>query len=141
MASLTSPVTLGKDCVLTIDGSTIKGVTSVTISCEADAIDVTSRDDKGFAKELPGKKTVTVDIELKRVSPDGGTDTQAPLYNAWKSTLPTGVSIAATGGLLVCYGNFVVESLEESQSFDDAVTISATLKNYGEVTSTSGTGS
>lgn len=141
MAALTNAVKLGKDCSLTIDGSTIKGVTSVSISCEADAIDVSTRDDFGYAKELPGKKTVTVDIELKRVEPGSGeTDTQEPLFTAWASQTPAGVAIVASGGLLNVNGDFIVESLEESQEFDDAVTISASLKNYGAVMGGSGSG-
>lgn len=142
--ALTNAVKLGKDCTLTLDSNQVLGINSVSISCESDAIDVSTRDDNGYAKELPGKKTVTIDVELKRIIPEtGSTDTQAPLYDAWKNTTPMGCSVSAGGGLLTVNGTFVVESLEESQDLDDAVVISASLKNYGAVTTTassSGTG-
>lgn len=142
MTALTNVVKLGKDCTLTIDGNQVLGINSVTITCESDSIDVSTRDDDGYAKELPGKKTVTLDVQLKRITPSGsGTDTQAPLYTAWQSTEPTGVTVTSSGGLLTISGTFVIESIEESQDLDDAVNLSVSLKNYGAVTSTSGSGS
>ncbi|MBR4750549.1 MAG: hypothetical protein IK077_02190 [Thermoguttaceae bacterium] len=142
MPELTNSIKLGKDCELKIDGSVMKGVTSVTINCEADMIDVSTRDDYGYSKELPGKKKITVDVEAKRVEVGSGeTDTQAPLYNAWKSRTPTGVSVKTAGGLLLVDGTFVVGSLEESQAFDDAVNLSVTLNSYGAPNDASGSGS
>ena len=111
--ALTNSVTLGKDCELNVGGGKLNGVTSVSISCEADEIDVSTRDDNGFAKSLPGKKTVSLDIEFKRIAADAG---QNNIYAAWKG------------------GTFIVTSLSESQDMDDAVSVSASLKNYGEVT-------
>lgn len=142
MAELANSVKLGKDCTLKIDNTLMKGVTSVTVNCEADMIDVSTRDDYGYSKELPGKKKITVDIEAKRIEPASGeTDTQAPIYDAWKSQTPCGVSVETAGGLALVDGTFVVNSLEESQAFDDAVNLSISLTNYGAPDSTSGSGS
>ncbi len=142
MAELANSVKLGKDCTLKIDNTLMKGVASVTVNCEADMIDVSTRDDYGYSKELPGKKKITVDVEAKRVEvASGETDTQAPLYNAWKSKTPTGVSVKTAGGLLLVDGNFVVGSLEESQELDGAVNLSVTLNNYGAPNDESGSGS
>ena len=129
---LSNNIVLGKDCTLNAGGGKLNGVTSVSITCESDEIDVSTRDDNGFAKSLPGKKTVTVDVEFKRIKNDAG---QSNLYTAWKNSTPMGVNVTTTGGAAVINtGTFVITSLEESQDMDDAVTVSASLKNYGEVT-------
>ena len=133
--SLSNSITLGKDCDLNAGGGKLNGVTSVTINCEADEIDVSTRDDNGFAKALPGKKTVSLDVEFKRIAGDPG---QNNLYAAWKGDTngaPLGVSVTTAGGAAtITAGTFIVTSLSESQGMDDAVTVSASLKNYGEVT-------
>lgn len=133
--ALTNSVTLGKDCELNVGGGKLNGVTSVSISCEADEIDVSTRDDNGFAKSLPGKKTVSLDIEFKRIGSDAG---QNNIYAAWKGGTggaPLGLAVITTGGAaIISGGTFIVTSLSESQDMDDAVSVSASLKNYGEVT-------
>ena len=133
--SLTNSVTLGKDCELNVGGGVLNGVTSVSISCEADEIDVSTRDDAGFAKSLPGKKTVSLDVEFKRIANDAG---QNNIYAAWKGGTggtPLGLAVTTTGGAaIISAGTFIVTSLSESQDMDDAVTVSASLKNYGAVT-------
>ncbi|MBQ4195901.1 MAG: hypothetical protein II622_07300 [Thermoguttaceae bacterium] len=129
---LANSVVLGKDCTLNVGGGKLNGVRSVSITCESDEIDVTCRDDNGFAKALPGKKTVTIDVEFERITSDAG---QSNIYAAWKSTTPKGLAVTTTGGAaIINTGTFVVTSLDESQDMDDAVIVSATLKNYGEVT-------
>lgn len=133
--ALTNTITLGKDCVINIGGGALNGVTSVSINCEADEIDVSTRDDGGYSKALPGKKTVTVDIEFKRIGSDAS---QNILYSAWKggtNDAPLGLAVTTTGGAaIIASGTFVVTSLSETQDMDDAVTVSASLKNYGSVT-------
>ena len=133
--SLTNQITLGKDCTLNVGGGKLNGVTSVSINCESDEIDVSTRDDNGFAKSLPGKKTVTLDIEFKRIASDAGQDN---IYDAWQGGTggtPLGLAVTTTGGAaIISTGTFVVTSLSETQDMDDAVTVSCTLKNYGEVT-------
>lgn len=132
--SLTNQITLGKDCTLNVGGGKLNGVTSVSINCEADEIDVSTRDDNGFAKALPGKKTVTLDIEFKRIASDAS---QNILYTAWQGGTggtPLGLAVTTTGGAaIIASGTFIVTSLSETQDMDDAVTVSASLKNYGEV--------
>ena len=47
---LSNNIVLGKDCTLNTGGGKLNGVTSVSITCESDEIDVSTRDDNGFAK-------------------------------------------------------------------------------------------
>ena len=128
-------ITLGKDCTINVGGGKLNGVTSVSINCEADEIDVSTRDDNGFAKSLPGKKTVTVDVEFKRIANDASQDILYTAYNGGQDGSPLGLAVTSSGGAAnIVSGTFAVMSLNETQDMDDAVTISATLKNYGAVT-------
>lgn len=132
---LSNAITLGKDCVINVGGGKLNGVTSVNINCEAEDIDVTTRDDNGFAKALPGKKTVTVDVEFKRIASDASQNILYTAYKGGQNGTPLGLAVTTTGGAaIIGSGTFVVTSLQESQDMDDAVTASATLKNYGAVT-------
>lgn len=128
-------VTLGKDCTINIGGGKLNGVTSVSINCESDEIDVSTRDDNGFAKSLPGKKTVTVDVEFKRIANDASQDILYTAFNGGQDGSPLGLAVTSSGGAAnIVSGTFAVMSLNETQDMDDAVTISASLKNYGAVT-------
>ena len=128
--TLSNAIRLGKDCVLTVGGETLAGVSSVSITCEADEVDVSTRDDNGYAKSLPGKKTITLSVEFKRIISDAG---QNVLYTAYAGT-NLGLACVTQYGAAAITGTFVVTSLEETQDMDDAVTVSATLKNYGACT-------
>jgi len=128
-------ITLGKDCTINVGGGKLNGVTSVSINCEADEIDVSTRDDNGFAKSLPGKKTVTVDIEFKRIAADASQNILYTAYNGGQGGSPLGLTVTTTGGAaVISTGTFAVMSLNETQDMDDAVVVSASLKNYGAVT-------
>jgi predicted secreted protein len=90
---------------------------------------------------LPGKKSVSIDLNFRRYAEGDNATAQDAIYTTWLSETPTGLTIVAGGGLLTINGIFVVESIEESQELDDSVTVSVSLKNYGTVTKTaSGTG-
>ena len=66
MAAIPNEILLGKDCTLTIDGAELKGIVDVTITCEAETIDTSTRDDGGFSAKLPGMKSVSISLNLKR---------------------------------------------------------------------------
>lgn len=128
-------ITLGKDCTINVGGGKLNGVTSVSINCESDEIDVSTRDDNGFAKSLPGKKTVTVEVEFKRIANDASQDILYTAFNGGQDGSPLGLAVTSAGGAaIIASGTFAVMSLNETQDMDDAVTVSATLKNYGAVT-------
>lgn len=133
--AFTNQITLGKDCTINVGGGKLNGVTSVSINCESDEIDVSTRDDAGFAKSLPGKKTVTVEVEFKRIANDASQDILYTAFNGGQDGSPLGLAVTTAGGAaIIASGTFAVMSLNETQDMDDAVTVSATLKNYGAVT-------
>lgn len=141
MAAITNAIKLGSDCTFKVDGSDLPGITSVTITCEAESIDVSTRESGNFSAELPGKKSVSIDLNFRRYSSGSQATTQDTIYSTWLASQPTGISVVALGGLLNINGTFIVESIEESQELDDSVNISVSLKNYGSVSSGSGSGS
>lgn len=141
MAAISNAIKLGSDCTFTVDGTALPGITSVSITCEAESIDVSTRETGNFSAELPGKKSVSIDLNFRRYSSGSQATTQDTIYTTWLANTPTGLTIVAGGGLLTINGVFVVESIEESQELDDSVTVSVSLKNYGAVTSSSGSGS
>lgn len=141
MATITNAIKLGADCTFTVDGTALPGITSVSITCESESIDVSTRESGNFSAELPGKKTVSVDLNFRRYAEGANATAQDAIYTTWLSETPTGLTIVAGGGLLTISGVFVVESIEESQELDDSVTVSVSLKNYGTVTRSSGSGS
>lgn len=141
MAAISNAIKLGSDCTFTVDGTALPGITSVSITCEAESIDVSTRESGNFSAELPGKKSVSIDLNFRRYSSGEQATAQDAIYTTWLANEPTGLAIVAGGGLLTINGTFVVESIEESQELDDSVTVSVSLKNYGAVTkTTSGAG-
>lgn len=140
MATITNAIKLGADCTFTVDGTALPGITSVSITCESESIDVSTRESGNFSAELPGKKSVSVDLNFRRYAEGTNATAQDAIYTTWLSETPTGLTIVAGGGLLTISGVFVVESIEESQELDDSVTVSVSLKNYGTVTRTTTSG-
>lgn len=141
MATITNAIKLGQDCTFKVDGAELPGITSVSITCEAESIDVSTRESGNFSAELPGKKSVSIDLNFRRYASGSQATAQDAIYTTWLANDPTGITIVADGGLLTINGVFVVESIEESQELDDSVNISVSLKNYGAVSSGSGSGS
>lgn len=139
MAAIPNEILLGKDCTFTIDGAELKGIVDVTITCEAETIDTSTRDDGGFSAKLPGMKSVSISLNLKRYKSGANAISQDALRTAWLAETPTGISVVTDKSLLALKGTFIITSLEESQGKDEAVTLSATLENYGEVTVTPAT--
>lgn len=136
MATIPNEIALGKDCTIKFDDAAVSGIVDVSINCSADSIDTSTRDDGGFSADLPGKKSVSISINMRNYKTGSKAESQAPVYEAWLSQTPTGVYVEVGGGLLTCYGLFVVESLDETQNLDGSVDVAVSLKNYGAITKT-----
>lgn len=138
MATIPNEIALGKDCTITFDEAEVSGIVDVSINCSADSIDTSTRDDGGFSADLPGKKSVSISINMRSYKTGAKAESQKPVYDAWLSQTPTGVEVTVGGGFMTFSGLFVVESLDETQNLDGSVDIAVSLKNYGALTPTGG---
>lgn len=136
--SLSNTYALGKDGVLTVGGVTMGGVKSVSVSYEADEIDVTTRDDNSYTKALPGKRSVSIDVEYNKSETD---EAQIGLRTLW-----LGSDYSSKGVVVSCKsgsngygvtGTFVLTTLNEEQGMDDVTGCSLSLRNFGAVTQVS----
>lgn len=133
--TLTNTYALGKDGVLTVGGETMGGVKSVSISYDADEIDVTTRDDNSYSKSLPGKRSVSIDVEYNKSETDAA---QVGMRTLWLGNdySSKGVSVTCKSGTngYGFSGTFVLTSMKEDQDMDDVDGCTMSLRNFGAVT-------
>ena len=113
---MSATIILGRACSISVGGSLLTGVRSVTVSSTRSEIEVPVFG-AGETYILPGHRTVTIEVETV-VSED---------YNKLLSAMgniSTGVTVSGTH----VSGTFLVTAISASEPLDDVVTYTATLK-------------
>lgn len=119
----------GRDMTISIGGAVIAGCRTKSVSISRTPIDVTDDDDNGVRKLLAEAGQVDIDISV-----DGITKSNV-LRNAAKAPDSALSAVIVTfGGAGTMTGNCFITSYEESGSYQDAVTFSASLSFAGAVT-------
>ncbi|MFK7695406.1 phage tail tube protein [Paenibacillus sp. HJGM_3] len=126
----------GKVFISTNGGSTYSAVGEMrdaTLSISNGEIDVTSFDSSGWAEYIPGLKEWEVDTEGLYVYADAG---QSALYNALVNNTVVKVRLLPknTTGQTGYQGDAFITSWEVNNTTDDAVSISASFRGTGALT-------
>lgn len=127
---LSNSIVFGSDCSFKLGETAFPGITSVSVSYSAESQDVTTRDDNGWTRAVPGKKSVKLDLSYIQYKNDA---TQALILQALQSK--QGLNVEISGGAASIAGVFTVSDVSEPQE-DGPVTMSATLNSYGAITVT-----
>jgi len=116
----------GRDLTISSAGVTIAGVRTKGISVNRTPIDVTNEDDDGVRKLLVEAGEVTVDISMDGVTKNSTLRSAAldptNALEALTITFPDASTIT---------GSFFITSYEETGTYNDAITFSASLQSAG----------
>jgi len=123
---------VGRNFKLLTDTTVIAGIRTKSVSINNEIIDITTDDDSGWRTLLstPGQKAVDISFD--------GVTTDTELRTAIMSTSTvelSGASIEYPNGDTLT-GTFMLVNLEESGTYNDAVTFSGSLQSSGAVTYT-----
>lgn len=123
---------VGRNLLLKTGSTAIAGIRTKGVAVNGEPIDVTSDDDSGYRTLLAEAGQMSLDISFDGVTKDNELR-QAMLADATLTL--AGVSIEYPNGDTIT-GTFLLASLEETGTYNDAVTFSGTLQSSGQWTYT-----
>ena len=129
-------VTKGLDILIyagTSGGSkqAIGGQKGCTLTMEADTIDISNKNDFGWASTIGGAKSWSVSCEGQFLTDDQG---QQALMDAFVAGTDVDVELKNTGETVYFAGKAAITSLEVDAQFDDVCTLSMELQGIGALT-------
>ena len=122
----------GRELLVKRGSSVIAGIRTKGVAFNGEAIDVTTDDDSGYRTMLNDAGTYSVDLSIEGITKDN--DLRSVVMAAG-SLMLTDISIEYPNGDELS-GNFFLTSLEESGTYNDAVTFSGSLQSSGTFTFT-----
>lgn len=126
------PANVGRNLILKVGATPIAGVRTKGISVAGEPIDVTTDDDGGYRTLLAEAGQKSLDISVEGVTKDS--ELRAAIMTGMTLTL-TGLAVEYPNGDTLT-GDFLLVSLEESGTYNDAVTFSGSLQSSGAWTYT-----
>jgi predicted secreted protein len=117
----------GRELLVKRGSQVIAGIRTKGISFNGEPIDVTSDDDSGFRTMLDDAGTYSIDLSIEGITKD---DNLRAEVMAAGSLMLTDVIVEYPDGAQLS-GNFFLTSLEESGTYNDAVTFSGSLQSSG----------
>ena len=129
-------VTKGLDILIyagTSGGSkqAIGGQKGCTLTMEADTIDVSNKNDFGWASTIGGAKSWSVSCDGQFVADDAG---QQALFDAFVAGTDVDVEMKNTAESVYFAGKATITSLEVDAQFDDVCALSMELQGVGALT-------
>lgn len=123
---------LGRNLLLKAGSTTIAAVRTKTLSIGNEIVDITTDDDSSYRSSLAEAGQKTLDISVDGIMKDNVLRGEAFTNTTTTSTIdtiewPNGDSIT---------GTFRIASYEESGTYNDAITFSASLQSSGQWTYT-----
>jgi len=113
----------------------IAGVRTKGAAFNGEPIDVTTDDDSGYRTLLSDAGTQSIDLSVEGITKDD--DLRIATIDGTGALMLTDVTLTyPDGGILA--GNFFLSSLEETGTYNEAVTFSASLQSSGAWTYTPG---
>ena len=106
----------------------IGGQKGCTLSMEADSIDVSNKNDFGWASTIGGAKSWTVSCDGQFITDDAG---QKKLMECFVNGTEVDVEMKNTGETVYFAGKAAITSLEVDAQFDDVCTLSMELQGIG----------
>ena len=126
-------VTKGLDILVYVPGASsskvaIGGQKGCTLSMEADSIDVSNKNDWGWASTIGGAKSWTVSCDGQFITDDAG---QKKLMECFVNGTEVDVEMKNTGETVYFAGKASITSIEVDAQFDDVATLSIELTGVG----------
>ena len=122
----------GRKLRITRDGVTIVGARTDNFTISNEPIDITDKDDAGWATMLADAGVRSIEADVEGILKDATLITNA----TGSSSLLLKSCVLEAEGVATFTGNFYLNSLELGGEQEDAVTFSATLASSGAITAT-----
>ena len=125
-------VTRGLDILVYVGGEgqrkAIGGQKGCTLSMEADTIDISNKNDFGWASTIGGAKSWSVSCDGQFIADDQG---QQALFDAFVAGTEVQVEMKNSAESVYFAGKAAITSLEVDAQFDDVCTLSMELQGIG----------
>ena len=125
-------VTKGLDILIYVGADSNKkaigGQKGCTLSMEADSIDVSNKNDFGWASTIGGAKSWSVSCDGQFITDDAG---QKKLMECFVNGTEVDVEMKNTGETVYFAGKASITSIEVDAQFDDVATLSIELTGVG----------
>ena len=118
-------VTKGLDILVYVGTKAVGGQKGCTLTMEADTIDVSNKNDFGWASTIGGAKSWSVSCDGQFIADDQG---QKALMNAFVAGTEVQVEMKNTAESIYFAGKAAITSLEVDAQFDDVATMSMELQ-------------
>lgn len=128
-------VTKGLDILIYVGAEgqkkAIGGQKGCTLTMEADTIDVSNKNDFGWASTIGGAKSWSVSCDGQFIANDQG---QQDLFDAFVAGTDVQVEMKNAAESVYFAGKAAITSLEVDAQFDDVCTLSMELQGIGALT-------
>ena len=128
-------VTRGLDILIYVGADSQKkaigGQKGCTLTMEADTIDVSNKNDFGWASTIGGAKSWSVSCDGQFIADDQG---QQALFDAFVAGTEVPVEMKNAAESVYFAGKAAITSLEVDAQFDDVCTLSMELQGIGALT-------
>ena len=124
-------VTRGLDVLVYVGVNAVGGQKGCTLTMEAETIDVSNKNDFGWASTIGGAKSWSVSCDGQFVADDAG---QKALMAAFVNGTEVQVEMKNTAESIYFSGKAAITSLEVDAQFDDVATMTVELQGIGALT-------
>ena len=121
-------VTKGLDILVYVGDQAVGGQKGCTLTMEAETIDVSNKNDFGWASTIGGAKSWSVSCDGQFIADDAG---QKALMDAFVAGTEVQVEMKNTAESIYFAGKAAITSLEVDAQFDDVATMSMELQGIG----------
>ena len=128
MAAGQGTVTKGLDILVYVGTKAVGGQKGCTLTMEADTIDVSNKNDFGWASTIGGAKSWSVSCDGQFIANDEG---QKALMSAFVAGTEVQVEMKNTAQSIYFAGKAAITSLEVDAQFDDVATMTIELQGIG----------
>lgn len=128
MAAGNGTVTKGLDILVYVGSKAVGGQKGCTLTMEAETIDVSNKNDFGWASTIGGAKSWSVSCDGQFIANDEG---QKALMSAFVAGTEVQVEMKNTAQSIYFAGKAAITSLEVDAQFDDVATMTIELQGIG----------
>ena len=121
-------VTKGLDILVYVGSKAVGGQKGCTLTMEAETIDVSNKNDFGWAPTIGGAKSWSVSCDGQFIANDEG---QKALMTAFVAGTEVQVEMKNTAQSIYFAGKAAITSLEVDAQFDDVATMTIELQGIG----------
>ena len=121
-------VTKGLDILVYVGSKAVGGQKGCTLTMEAETIDVSNKNDFGWASTIGGAKSWSVSCDGQFIANDEG---QKALMDAFVAGTEVQVEMKNTAESIYFSGKAAITSLEVDAQFDDVATMTIELQGIG----------